>query len=66
MNLHCTTTEFNAGIDLHTKNMYVCVMDREGKIHIHREIGSFRESVGVFSGYGWHRVADNRVSLVAV
>ena len=38
MNLHCTTTEFNAGIDLHTKNMYVCVMDREGKIYIHREI----------------------------
>ena len=28
MNLYTSTTEFNCGIDLHSRNMYVCVMNR--------------------------------------
>ena len=38
MKLHQTQTEFNCGIDLHARSMYVCVMDREGKILVHRNI----------------------------
>lgn len=37
-NLHQTTTEFNCGIDLHAKSMYVCVMNRDGEILVHRNI----------------------------
>ncbi len=38
MKLHQTKTKFNCGIDLHGRNMYVCVMDRDGKILVHRNI----------------------------
>lgn len=38
MKLHQTTTEFNCGIDLHAKNMYVCVMDKQGKKLLHQNI----------------------------
>ncbi|HVX57118.1 MAG TPA: IS110 family transposase, partial [Candidatus Saccharimonadales bacterium] len=32
------TTEFNCGIDLHARQMYVCVMDRQGKKLVHTNI----------------------------
>jgi transposase len=38
MKLHQTQTEFNCGIDLHARNMYICVMDRQGKVLVHRNI----------------------------
>jgi transposase len=38
MKYYTTTTEFNCGIDLHTRQMYVCIMDREGKVLVHRNI----------------------------
>ena len=38
MRLYKTETEFNCGIDLHSKCMYACVMDRDGKILVHRNI----------------------------
>lgn len=38
MKYYKTTTEFNCGIDLHTKQMYICVMDREGNILVHKNI----------------------------
>src|SRR5256886_15773786 len=28
---YTSTTEFNCGIDLHARQMYVCVMDRQGQ-----------------------------------
>ena len=37
-NLHQTESEFNCGIDLHAKSMYICVMNREGEILVHRNI----------------------------
>jgi len=38
MNVHQTQTEFNCGIDLHAKSMYICVMNREGEILRHQNI----------------------------
>ena len=38
MKLHQTQTEFNCGIDLHARSMYICVMDKEGKILVHRNV----------------------------
>ena len=35
---HISTTEFNCGIDLHARQMYVCVMNREGKKLLHTNI----------------------------
>ena len=37
-NLHQTETEFNCGIDLHAKSMYICVMNKDGEILVHRNI----------------------------
>jgi transposase len=35
MKYYTSTTEFNCGIDLHARQMYVCVMDRQGKKLVH-------------------------------
>jgi len=31
MKYYTSTTEFNCGIDLHARQRYVCLMDRQGK-----------------------------------
>ena len=31
MKYYTSATEYNCGIDLHAHQMYVCVMDRQGK-----------------------------------
>lgn len=38
MKYYTTTTEFNCGIDLHSRQMYICVMDRTGKKLVHTNI----------------------------
>ncbi len=38
MKYYTTTTEYNCGIDLHTRQMYICVMDRAGNVLVHRNI----------------------------
>jgi len=38
MKYYTAATEFNCGIDLHSKQMYVCIMDRQGRILVHRNI----------------------------
>jgi transposase len=38
MQYYTTTTEFNCGIDLHSRQMYVCVMDRAGKLLLHTNV----------------------------
>jgi transposase len=38
MKLHQTKTKFNCGIDLHGRNMYVCVVDIGGKILLHKNV----------------------------
>lgn len=40
MKYYKSTTEFNCGIDLHARQMYVCVMDRQGKVLVHTNIKS--------------------------
>jgi len=38
MKYYTTTTEYNCGIDLHARQMYVCLMDRSGNKLIHTNI----------------------------
>jgi len=38
MKYYKTTTEYNCGIDLHTRQMYICVMNRAGNVLVHRNI----------------------------
>jgi hypothetical protein len=38
MKYYQTTTRFNCGIDLHARQMYVCVVDRQGKKLLHQNI----------------------------
>ena len=38
MKLHQTTTKYNCGIDLHSRCMYICVMNRQGEVLVHRNI----------------------------
>ena len=38
MKLHQTTTKYNCGIDLHSRCMYICVMNKQGEILVHRNI----------------------------
>ena len=38
MRYYTSTTQYNCGIDLHARQMYACVMDREGKKLFHQNI----------------------------
>ncbi len=38
MKYYNSTTQFNCGIDLHARQMYVCVMDRQGKKLVHTNV----------------------------
>lgn len=38
MKYYQTTTEFNCGVDLHSRQMYACVMDRPGKVLVSTNI----------------------------
>ena len=38
MKFYETTTKYNCGIDLHTRQMYMCVMDQRGKKLVHTNI----------------------------
>src|SRR3989454_2307373 len=38
MKYYTSTTEFNCGIDLHARQMYVCVMDRQGNKVVHTNV----------------------------
>ena len=72
MKYYTSTTEFNCGIDLHARQMYVCVMDRQGKKLVHTNIKNndfkfflklvepYRHSLTVCSEcmFGWYWLAD--------
>ena len=60
MKYYTSTTEFNCGIDLHARQMYVCVMDREGKTLVHTNIA------GNDFAYFLKRVKPYRHSLTVV
>jgi len=38
MKVYQSTTQYNCGIDLHARCMYICVMNKEGKILVHKNI----------------------------
>ena len=72
MKYYTSTTEFNCGIDLHARQMYVCVMDRTGKILVHTNVkdndfafflqlvASYRHDLTVCAEcmFGWYWLAD--------
>ena len=72
MKYYKTNTEYNCGIDLHTKQMYICVMDREGNNLVHKNIkgndfsfflklvAPYRHSLTVVCEccYNWYWLAD--------
>jgi transposase len=72
MKYHTSTTEFNCGIDLHARQMYVCVMDRTGKKLVHTNIKNndfayflklvapYRHDLTVCAEcmFGWYWLAD--------
>ena len=72
MKLHQSVTQFNCGIDLHAKNMYLCVMDKEGNKLLHKNIKThdrecFLELVAPYrhdltvaceSTFNWYVVSD--------
>jgi transposase len=71
MNFYNQQHRFYCGIDLHAKQMYLCVMDRQGEIHLHRNMRNdagyflkllkpFRTDVvvGVECIYNWYWLAD--------
>lgn len=72
MKYYSSTTEYNCGIDLHARQMYVCLMDRQGKILVHTNvrnndfkfflklIAPYRHDLTVCSEcmFGWYWLAD--------
>ncbi len=38
MRFYNTSHQYYCGIDLHTKMMYVCILDNEGEILLHQNI----------------------------
>ena len=64
-------SKYCCGVDLHARTMYVCIMDRDGKVRFHRNMKNdfallvralkpYRRSVsvGVESTYNWYWLAD--------
>jgi len=72
MKYYTSRTEFNCGIDLHARQMYVCVMDRQGKKLVHTNIKNndfqfflkliepYRKNLTVCCEcmFGWYWLAD--------
>jgi transposase len=72
MKYYTSTTEYNCGIDLHARQMYVCVMDRQGKKLVHTNVknndfefflklvASYRHDLTVCCEcmFGWYWLAD--------
>jgi transposase len=71
MRFYTKQHKYYCGIDLHTKKMYVCILDSEGKIRLHQNIRTdpesflqiltpFREDVAVAVEcmFTWYWIAD--------
>jgi transposase len=72
MKYYTSTTEFNCGIDLHARQMYVCLMDRTGKKLVHtniknndfeyflKRVAPYRHDLTVCCEcmFGWYWLAD--------
>ena len=71
MKFYTKTHRYYCGIDLHTKNLYVCILDSEGEICVHKNIKAdpqallkliapYRDDLvlGVECMFSWYWVAD--------
>jgi hypothetical protein len=72
MKYYTSTTEYNCGIDLHARQMYVCVMDRQGRKLVHTNVknndfefflklvASYRHDLTVCCEcmFGWYWLSD--------
>jgi len=72
MKYYISTTEYNCGIDLHARQMYVCVMDRQGRKLVHTNVRNndfnfflklvapYRQDLTVCCEcmFGWYWLAD--------
>jgi transposase len=72
MKYYTSTTQFNCGIDLHAHQMYVCLMDRDGKKLVHTNVKNndfefflklvapYRHDLTVCAEcmFGWYWLAD--------
>ena len=71
MEFYSGRKQYYCGVDLHTKSMYLCVLDREGDILVHRQIGNDAEmfervlapyrddlAVGAECIFCWYWLAD--------
>ncbi len=72
MKYYTSSTEFNCGIDLHARQMYVCLMDRQGNKRVHTNVkdNDFRFFLKLVEPYkhdltvccecmfGWYWLAD--------
>ena len=79
MKYYTSTTEYNCGIDLHARQMYVCVMDRQGKKLVHTNVkdNDFNFFLKLVEPYkhdltvccecmfGWYWLADARARAKA-
>jgi transposase len=52
MQYHQINSKYYCGIDLHSKSIFVCIMDKEGKIYYHRnmrnDFDNFKETIQPF------------------
>ena len=72
MNFYQPHSQFYCGIDLHSRNIYICVIDREQKKRVHcnlknrntelflKHIEPYKQDlvVGCESSYAWYWLAD--------
>jgi transposase len=71
MKFYTETHKYYCGIDLHTKNLYVCLIDHEGEILVHKNIKAKPEDlmklvkpyvgdlvIGVECMFSWYWIAD--------
>jgi len=72
MKYYTSTTQFNCGIDLHARQMYVCLMDRDGNKLVHtniknndfeyflKRVAPYRHDLTVCCEcmFGWYWLAD--------
>ena len=72
MKVHQSSTQYNCGIDLHARCMYICLMNKEGKVLVHKNIKNndftyflkmvapYRDDLTVAceSTFNWYWLAD--------
>ncbi len=71
MKFYTKTHKHYCGIDLHIKNLYVCILDQEGEVLIHKNIKANPKAlmtlikpfldglvIGVECMFSWYWVAD--------